>query len=76
MLSPHLSCPVTDPLHYFPVETAYLVGVHCWEHEMLEEAGGEFIALHVRATQVFFSFEVFLFNSAFPLPRDVAGDRS
>jgi salicylate hydroxylase len=31
------------------VENAYLLGIHCWEHEMLEEAGGEFIALYVRA---------------------------
>jgi len=74
LFPPHL-CLVLS-LHYFPVETAYLVGVHCWEHEMLEEAGGEFIALHVRATQRFFSFDAFLSNSAFPLPRDVAGDGS
>jgi hypothetical protein len=49
-----LSCPVAASLHYFPVETAYLLGVHSWEREMLEEAGGEFIALHVRATRFFF----------------------
>ncbi len=45
------------------VETAYLLGVHCWEHEMLEEAGGEFIALHVRTTCVE-PPDLFLSNSA------------
>lgn len=34
------------------VETAYLLGIHGWEHEMLEEAGGEFIALYVRCPGV------------------------
>jgi hypothetical protein len=52
-----------------------LLGVHCWEHEMLEEAGGEFIALHVRATRVDL-LDVFLSNSAWPLPRNDAGDGS
>jgi hypothetical protein len=42
---------------------------------MLEEAGGEFIALHVRAALIFY-FDVFSSNSAFPLPRDVTGDGS
>lgn len=69
-----LSCPVTASLSYFTVETAFLLGVHCWEDEMLKEAGGEFIALHVRVTGFF--CDVFLSNSAFPLPRDVAGDGS
>jgi salicylate hydroxylase len=40
---------LSSPRHFL-VETAYLLGVHCWEHEMLKEAGGEFIALHVRFT--------------------------
>jgi hypothetical protein len=34
------------------VETAYLLGAHSWEHEMLEEAGGEFMALYVRFTHI------------------------
>lgn len=37
---------VTDRIILAKLESAYLVGVHCWENEMLEEAGGEFIALH------------------------------
>ena len=41
---------------------------------MLQEAGGEFIALHVRSTLSF--FDIFLSNLAFPLPRDDAGDGS
>jgi hypothetical protein len=27
--------------------------VHCWEHEVLEEARGEFVAVQVRPTQIF-----------------------
>ena len=29
------------------VESAYLLGIHCWEYEMLQEAGGEFVAISV-----------------------------
>jgi len=28
------------------LETARLLGIHSWEHEMLEEAGGEFVSLY------------------------------
>jgi len=44
-----LSSQLIGPPYPRIVETAYLLGAHCWEHEMLEEAGGEFIALYVRA---------------------------
>jgi len=37
---------VMDRVVLSRLETAYLLGTHCWEHEMLEEAGGEFMALH------------------------------
>ena len=44
---------------------------------MLEEAGGEFIALHVRAAHLFVFFcSILIKHSARPLPRDVAGDGS
>jgi salicylate hydroxylase len=66
---------LTASPHYCAVDTAYLLGVHCWEHEMLQEAGGEFIALCVRATRIDF-LDVFLSNSAWPSPRHVAGDGS
>jgi salicylate hydroxylase len=36
---------VTDRVIMSRLETAYLLGIHCWEHEMLQEAGGEFIAI-------------------------------
>ena len=29
------------------VESAYLLGIHNWEYEMLQEAGGEFMAVSV-----------------------------
>ena len=59
------------------VETAYLLGIHGWEHEMLEEAGGEFIALYVRYPGVARSMTplMYLFSdSAQPAPAHVAGD--
>jgi hypothetical protein len=67
--------PVTPSPHYCAVDTAYLLGIHIWEHEMLQEAGGEFIALSVRATRVDL-LDVFSSNSAWPSPRHVAEDGS
>ena len=63
--SPHFS--VTASLRFCTVETAYLLGIHCWEREMLQEAGGEFIALCVRAPCIVL-FDVLLSNSAWPSP--------
>jgi len=37
---------VTERIVMSRLETAYLLGIHGWEHEMLEEAGGEFMALN------------------------------
>ncbi|KAI9511080.1 FAD/NAD-P-binding domain-containing protein [Russula earlei] len=37
---------VTERVVMSRLETAYLLGIHCWEREMLLEAGGEFIALY------------------------------
>jgi salicylate hydroxylase len=70
-----LSHPLTASPHYCAVETAYLLGIHSWEHEMLQEAGGEFMALCVRTTRIDL-LGVFLSNSAWPSPRHVAGDGS
>jgi hypothetical protein len=70
-----LSSFVTASPHYFTVETAYLLGIHCWEHEMLQEAGGEFIAICVRAARIDL-LDVFLSNSAWRPPGHVAGDGS
>jgi hypothetical protein len=69
------SHPVTASSHYCAVETAYLLGIHCWEHEILQEAGGEFMALCVRATPIDL-LPVFLSDSAWPSPRHVAADSS
>jgi hypothetical protein len=59
------------------VENAYLLGTHFWEHEMLEEAGGEFVALYVRAPchrPLHGIINVLLSISAQPTPGDVAGN--
>ncbi|KAH9972375.1 hypothetical protein BJV74DRAFT_210008 [Russula compacta] len=37
---------VTDRIVMSKLETAYLLGIECWEHLMLQEAGGEFVALY------------------------------
>jgi hypothetical protein len=75
MLVSRLSPPVSASLHHCTVETAYLLGVHCWEREMLQEAGGEFIALCVCVASIVL-FDVFLSNSAWPSLRNVVGDGS
>jgi salicylate hydroxylase len=72
-------CLLTSPPHCIAkiVETAYLLGIHGWEHEMLEEAGGEFIALYVRYPGLDHSTTplTYLFsNSAQPTPANVAGN--
>lgn len=45
---------VRSPSHRYrlTVESAYLLGIECWEHLMLQEAGGEFIALYVRGSAI------------------------
>lgn len=45
---------IIHPL-YFPesVETAYLLGTHHWEYEMLQEAGGEFTGVSVSVSLLF-----------------------
>jgi hypothetical protein len=74
-----LSSHLIGPPYPRIVETAYLLGAHCWEHEMLEEAGGEFIALYVRAPGLdrqMTLFNVLLSNPAQPSPENVAGNGS
>ncbi|KAN0133360.1 hypothetical protein V8E53_008800 [Lactarius tabidus] len=36
---------VADRIIMSRFESAYLLGIHCWEYEMLQEAGGEFVAI-------------------------------
>jgi hypothetical protein len=77
MMSPSSSSHFTTTSYGRIVETAYLLGIHHWEHEMLEEAGGEFMGLYVRYPGVDHSMTPLTHLSpdpAQPTPANVAGN--
>lgn len=74
MIAPPSPLPVLSAsLRHFLVEMAYLLGVHCWEHEMLEEAE-ESLSLYMYVLLGVFFLVYSYPNSAFLLPGDVTGD--